>query len=154
MVLAILNELLLRAIWVIHGDAGPSNNVLDHVPQLNDTLIAYVNVNVQLNVTLDVMVLDEVSIVAGILLPVDVVAGRMNVGECTRVKHEVPDCGWIELVRELFPLGQLPEEFRIGFDIQYVDGEDWNTVGLLPNGAPTNDNAGGLAPMLKVVTVK
>ncbi|MBQ2526191.1 MAG: hypothetical protein II542_05040 [Bacteroidales bacterium] len=60
----------------------------------------------------------------------------------------------IELVRELFPLGQLPDEFRIGFDIQYVDGEDWNTVGLLPNGAPTNDNAGGLAPMLKVVTVK
>lgn len=60
----------------------------------------------------------------------------------------------IELVRELFPLGQLPDEFRIGFDIQFVDEEDWNTVGLLPNGAPTNDNAGGLAPMLKVVTVK
>ena len=60
----------------------------------------------------------------------------------------------IELVRELFPLGQLPDEFRIGFDIQFVDEEDWNTVGLLPNGAPTNDNASGLAPMLKVVTVK
>jgi len=60
----------------------------------------------------------------------------------------------IELVRDMFPLGQLPDEFRIGFDIQYVDEDDWNTVGLLPNGTPSNDNTSGLAPMLKVVTVK
>ncbi|MBO4760540.1 MAG: hypothetical protein J5520_02200 [Bacteroidales bacterium] len=56
----------------------------------------------------------------------------------------------IAFVREMYPVDTLSDEFTIGFDIQL----GWESVGILPNAACTADNASGLAPMLKVVTVK
>ena len=56
----------------------------------------------------------------------------------------------IQLTRELYPLGKLADTFSIGFDIQQA----WSTVGLLPNGAATEDNPAGTVPSLQVVTVK
>jgi hypothetical protein len=55
-----------------------------------------------------------------------------------------------QITRELYPVGKLADNFSIGFDIQ----QGWNSVGILPNAAPTDDNPGGLAPSLQVVTVK
>lgn len=55
-----------------------------------------------------------------------------------------------QITRELYPIGKLADTFSIGFDIQ----QGWNSVGILPNAAPTEDNPGGLAPSLTVVTAK
>ncbi|MBO7604164.1 MAG: hypothetical protein J6S97_07110 [Bacteroidales bacterium] len=54
------------------------------------------------------------------------------------------------IARELYPLGKLADNFSIGFDIQL----DWESVGVLPNAAVTDDNPGGLAPSLQITTVK
>ena len=54
------------------------------------------------------------------------------------------------LVRELYPLGKLADNFSIGFDIQ----QSWDSVGVLPNAAVTDDNPSGTAPSLQVTTVK
>ena len=55
-----------------------------------------------------------------------------------------------QITRELYPIGKLADTFSIGFDIQ----QGWNSVGILPNAAPTDDNPAGTAPSLQVVTVK
>ena len=44
----------------------------------------------------------------------------------------------------------IADEFSIGFDIQ----QSWDSVGILPNAAPSEDNASGKMPSLKVVTWK
>jgi hypothetical protein len=54
------------------------------------------------------------------------------------------------ITRELYPVGKLADNFSIGFDIQ----QGWNSVGILPNAAPTDNNPAGTAPSLQVVTVK
>lgn len=54
------------------------------------------------------------------------------------------------IMRELYPLGKIADTFSIGFDIQ----QGWNSVGILPNGAATDDNPSGTVPSLQVVTVK
>lgn len=54
------------------------------------------------------------------------------------------------ILREMWPLGKIADNFSIGFDIQKA----WNSVGVLPNAAPTDDNPAGTAPSLQVVTVK
>ena len=54
------------------------------------------------------------------------------------------------LVRELYPLGKLADTFSVGFDIQ----QNWDSVGILPNAAVTDDNTSGHAPSLQVTTVK
>lgn len=56
----------------------------------------------------------------------------------------------IALVREFYPVGKLADNFSIGFDIQ----QNWESVGVLPNAASTDENPNGLAPSLQVVTVK
>ena len=56
----------------------------------------------------------------------------------------------IALVRELYPLGKIADTFSIGFDIQ----QNWDSVGVLPNAALTDDNPSGIAPSLQVTTVK
>lgn len=56
----------------------------------------------------------------------------------------------IALVREIYPLGKLADTFSIGFDIQ----QNWDSVGLLPNGHVTDENPSGTVPSLQVVTVK
>lgn len=56
----------------------------------------------------------------------------------------------LQIVRELYPFKPLADNFSIGFDIQ----QGWNSVGVLPNTAVTDDNPGGLAPSLQVTTVK
>lgn len=53
-------------------------------------------------------------------------------------------------MREMYPVGKLADNFTVGFDIQ----QNWNSVGVLPNLEMTDDNPNGLAPMLKVTTVK
>ncbi len=55
-----------------------------------------------------------------------------------------------QIVRELYPLGKIADNFSIGFDIQ----QSWDSVGVLPNAAVTDDNPSGLAASLQVVTVK
>ena len=54
-----------------------------------------------------------------------------------------------QIARELMPK-KLADNFSIGFDLQ----QSWDSVGLLPNAAATDDNPGGLAPSLQVTTVK
>ena len=44
----------------------------------------------------------------------------------------------------------IAEEFSIGFDIQ----QGWDSVGILPNAAPSEENASGVMPSLKVKTQK
>jgi hypothetical protein len=44
----------------------------------------------------------------------------------------------------------LADTFTIGFDIQ----QDWNSVGVLPNTAVTDDNTNGSVPMLVVNVAK
>ena len=44
----------------------------------------------------------------------------------------------------------VADEFSIGFDIQ----QNWDSVGILPNAAPSEDNASGVVPSLRVVTQK
>ena len=44
----------------------------------------------------------------------------------------------------------VADEFSIGFDIQ----QNWESVGILPNAAPSEDNPSGVVPSLKVKTVK
>ena len=46
-----------------------------------------------------------------------------------------------------FPIADV---FSIGFDIQ----QSWNSVGILPNAAPSEDNPSGIMPSLQVVTQK
>ena len=55
----------------------------------------------------------------------------------------------IALLREMYP-GKIADNFSIGFDIQKA----WTTVGLLPNGASTDENPSGTVPSLQGVTVK
>ena len=62
----------------------------------------------------------------------------------------VPGKYEIALLREMWPLGSIADNFSIGFDIQ----KNWDTVGLLPNGEVTEDNPSGTVPSLKVTTVK
>ena len=54
-----------------------------------------------------------------------------------------------QIARELMPK-KLADNFSIGFDIQ----QNWDSVGILPNGHVTDENPGGLAPSLQVKTVK
>ena len=54
------------------------------------------------------------------------------------------------LIRELYPVGKIADNFSIGFDIQ----QSWESVGVLPNAAVSDDNGNGIAPSLQVVTVK
>lgn len=56
----------------------------------------------------------------------------------------------LQIVRDFYPVGKLADNFSIGFDIQ----QGWNSVGVLPNTAVTDDNPGGLAPSLQIKTVK
>ena len=56
----------------------------------------------------------------------------------------------IQLTRELYPLGKIAKNFSIGVDIQ----QGWNSVGVLPNAAATDDNPAGTAPSLQVTTVE
>ncbi|MBP5488150.1 MAG: hypothetical protein J6X77_01110 [Bacteroidales bacterium] len=52
---------------------------------------------------------------------------------------------------DLKELGQpVADEFSIGFDIQLA----WDSVGILPNAAPSEDNAAGVLASLKVTTQK
>ena len=44
----------------------------------------------------------------------------------------------------------IADTFSIGFDIQ----QSWDSVGILPNAAPSEDNPSGTMPSLKVVTYK
>ena len=44
----------------------------------------------------------------------------------------------------------IADEFSIGFDIQ----QGWDSVGILPNAAPSEENASGIMPSLKVKTQK
>ena len=53
-------------------------------------------------------------------------------------------------MREMYPMGKLADTFTMGVDIQ----QNWDSVGVLPNLECTDDNPNGLAPMLKVTTVK
>lgn len=53
-------------------------------------------------------------------------------------------------MREMYPMGKLADNFKIGVDIQ----QNWDSVGVLPNLECTDENPNGLAPMLKVTTVK
>ena len=55
----------------------------------------------------------------------------------------------ISITREIFPI-RIADNFSIGFDIQ----KDWETVGLLPNGAVTEENPAGTVPSLQVKTDK
>lgn len=52
----------------------------------------------------------------------------------------------LKIVRELYPLGELADNFSIGFDIM----QGWALAGILPN----SQAASGRAPSLKVRTVK
>ena len=56
----------------------------------------------------------------------------------------------LSILRELYPLGKIAEEFSIGFDIQ----QGWDSVGILANAAPSEDNPSGVMPSLKVKTQK
>ena len=44
----------------------------------------------------------------------------------------------------------IADVFSIGFDIQ----QGWDSVGILPNAAPSEDNASGVVPSMKVTTQK
>ena len=44
----------------------------------------------------------------------------------------------------------VADNFSIGFDIQKA----WNSVGILPNAAPSEDNPSGVVPSLQVKTIK
>ena len=44
----------------------------------------------------------------------------------------------------------IADEFSIGFDIQ----QSWESVGILPSTSPSEDNANGILPSLKVKTIK
>lgn len=44
----------------------------------------------------------------------------------------------------------IADQFSIGFDIQ----QSWNSVGILPNAAPSEDNPSGVVPSLQVKTIK
>ena len=44
----------------------------------------------------------------------------------------------------------IADVFSIGFDIQ----QNWSCVGVLPNAAVSNDNPKGIAPSLRVITIK
>jgi len=58
----------------------------------------------------------------------------------------------LSIIRELYPIGKLADTFSIGFDIQ----QNWDSVGILPNGHVEEGVEGstGLVPSLTVVTVK
>lgn len=53
-----------------------------------------------------------------------------------------------QIVRELYPLGKIAEEFSIGFDIQ----QGWDSVGVLPIGVDSDENPGGHVASLQVKT--
>lgn len=55
----------------------------------------------------------------------------------------------IVLIRQLAPVA-IADNFSIGFDIQQA----WDSVGVLPNAAVSDDNSAGKAEMLDVVTDK
>ena len=52
------------------------------------------------------------------------------------------------IMRELYPLGKIAEEFSIGFDIQ----QSWESVGVLPIGVDDDENPGGHVASLQVKT--
>ena len=54
------------------------------------------------------------------------------------------------ITRELYPIGKWANTFSIGFDIQ----QDWDSVGILPNDAVSEDNPSGHANSLTVITNK
>ena len=54
------------------------------------------------------------------------------------------------IMREMLMGVNLADTFTIGFDIQ----QDWNSVGVLPNTAVTDDNTNGSVPMLVVNVAK
>ena len=55
----------------------------------------------------------------------------------------------LSLMKEMVPGLDLASTFGIGFDIQ----QSWNSVGVLPNTAITDDNASGAVAMLQVPAV-
>ena len=55
-----------------------------------------------------------------------------------------------QIVREMYPLGKIADNFSIGFDIQ----QSWDSVGVLPNSHATDENPSGHAASLQVTTVK
>ena len=50
----------------------------------------------------------------------------------------------------MFPLGKIADTCSIGFDIQ----QNWDSVGILPIGTPTDENPSGYIASLQVKTVK
>ena len=56
----------------------------------------------------------------------------------------------LQIARDLYPDGDLADNFSIGFDIQ----QSWDSVGVLPNSHVDDDNTSGNAPSLQVTTVK
>lgn len=54
----------------------------------------------------------------------------------------------LSILRELYPLGKIAEEFSIGFDIQ----QGWDSVGILPIGVDSDENPGGHVASLQVKT--
>ncbi len=54
----------------------------------------------------------------------------------------------LSIMRELYPLGKIAEEFSIGFDIQ----QGWDSVGILPIGVDSDENPGGHVASLQVKT--
>ena len=54
------------------------------------------------------------------------------------------------IARDLYPDGDLADNFSIGFDIQ----QSWDSVGILPISHVDDENTSGHAPSLQVVTVK
>lgn len=53
------------------------------------------------------------------------------------------------IMRELYPLGTMADNASFGIDIQ----QGWNSVGVLPNAAVTDDNPGGHAPSLAIKVI-
>lgn len=56
----------------------------------------------------------------------------------------------MSISRDLYPVGPWADNFSIGFDIQ----QDWDSIGILPNAEPTDENPSDHAASLQVVTVK
>ena len=72
--------------------------------------------------------------------------GGLCTGAGVEGKYELSiDC--VKLASAGFPIA---DEFSIGFDIQ----QNWNSVGILPSTAPSEDNPSGILPSLKVKVQK
>lgn len=78
-------------------------------------------------------------------LPILAAGSGLTKGAGVEGKYE------LYIMRDLFPLGKIADNFSIGFDIQ----QNWDSVGVLPNGHVDEvEGSTGLVPTLSVVTVK